>query len=271
MCAIAVRRSKAFLYRTKRNINEQMIGGVKPSTPVKTVVAIMYLDPVTGHNMPRCSGTVIENMWVVTAGHCFPDDSLANITIVAGEMDLGAYYGGYSTRARTIQPKNVYKPENYLRIPKKALDNDLALVELVESLEVSENAFIEAAALPPPGMKIIGEEFQVVGWGKTGKYSDMSPALLSIQIPINQDNDCRRTHGENKYFPHRMFCGGMKNKTTCNGDSGGGAIFHGWDVPVILGVVSFGKDNDKEKCKSSTVYTKISAFLPWIFELTKIK
>ena len=230
----------------------------------------MYLDYL-GHNKPRCSGTVIGKTWVVTAGHCFPDDSLDGLTIVAGENDLGAYYRGYSTLAKTVNLKKVHKPKNYLHTPKKVLDNDLALVELAEPLEISSNANIEAAALAPPGMKITGEEFQVVGWGKTGKYSDMSPALLSIEITVNPDQDCRATHGETRYFPSRMFCGGTKNKTTCNGDSGGGAIFHDWGVPVILGVVSFSKDKPEEKCKTSAVYTKMDTFLPWIFQLTKIK
>jgi secreted trypsin-like serine protease len=226
---------------------------------VKTVVAIM-LD-----NVPVCSGTLIGDKWVVTAGHCFPDATLADMTVVAGEMDLGNYR--FSTTAKTVGLKDVYLAKNYHYIPKKVLDFDLALVELAESLEVSKDDTIEAAALPPPWMKITGKEFQVVGWGHLGQFSARSPTLLSIDITVNQDQDCSATHGQTKYFPSKMFCGGSKSKTTCNGDSGGGAIFHGWGVPVVLGVVSFGKNT----CNSSTVYTKIDAFLPWIFQVTNIR
>ena len=258
------------LFRTKRDdINAQIVGGGKPSKPVKTVVAIMR------NNIPVCSGTLIGDKWVVTAGHCFHDATLADMTVVAGEMDLGNYR--FSTTAKTVGLKDVYLAKNYHYIPKKVLDFDLALVELAESLEVSKDDNIEAAALPPPGMKITGKEFQVVGWGHIGQYSVgwghigqysvRSSTLLSIDITVNQDQDCSATHGLTKYFPSRMFCGGSKDETTCNGDSGGGAIFHGWGVPVVLGVVSFGKNT----CESSTVYTKIDAFLPWIFEVTNIR
>ena len=123
---------------------------------------------------------MIDNTWVISAGHCFTDANLDDMEVVAGEMDMRAYFQGWSTTAKTVGLKNFHLPETYWRVPKKVLDNDLALVELAEPLNISSDANVEAAALAPPGMKITGEEFQVVGWGKTGKYSDMSPALLSI-------------------------------------------------------------------------------------------
>ena len=260
-------RCKAFLYRIKRDHSEQIVNGVMPTKPVKTVVAIMHRDPVTDMYMPVCSGTLIGNTWVATAGHCFTNASLADMKVVAGEMNLRAYYIGASKTAKTVRIKEVHLPKKYHRIGNKVLDNDLALIELAESLDVSMDSNLEKAFLPPPGMKIAGEEFQVVGWGKIGKYMRQSSSLLSIEVSISQDQNCGATHGQTKYFPQRMFCGGMETGTTCNGDSGGGAIFHGWGVPVILGVVSFGTGD----CKTSAVYTRIDAFLPWIFQLTKIQ
>jgi secreted trypsin-like serine protease len=140
-------------------------------------------------------------------------------------------------------------------------------VELDQSLNISKNANIEEAVLPPPSMKLTGKDVQVVGWGLKGKYSSQSSALLSIDVKISKSQDCLEAHSVTNFGIDRMFCGGTKTETTCNGDSGGGAIYHAWGVPVILGVVSFGK----ETCKTSTVYTKIEAFLPWIFNVTNIK
>merc|ERR1712142_1186900 len=58
-----------------------------------------------------------------------------------------------------------------------------------------------------------------------------------------------------------MYCAGQQGLTTCKGDSGGGAIYHGFGIPVILGVTSFGQT----KCQSfSTVFHKIESSLAWI-------
>jgi trypsin len=239
--------NNGFFSRTARDINEHIVGGAAPTEQVKTVVAIL------NHGRPVCSGTVIDNTWVISAGHCFTDANLDDMEIVAGEMDMRAYFQGFSTTAKTVGLKKLHLPENYWRIPAKVIENDVALVELTESLQINKNANIQAAALPPPGMKIAGENFTVVGWGKQGQYSPQSPSLLSIEVTIRQDQDCLTTHGVTNFLPNRMFCGGSKTGTTCNGDSGGGAVFHGWGVPVILGVVSFGKGT---ACDTPTVYTR---------------
>jgi serine protease 27 len=234
--------------------------GTVPTEAVKTVAAIFRKD------RPVCSGTVIANTWLVTAAHCFTDADLADIKVVAGTMDLRRW----SNTTVTTGVKSVKRHPKYKRIKDPIgnliiLDVDLALVQLNKSLEVDSNENIEKAILPPPEMKLTGKQIQVGGWGMT-EHSRQSPEYLSIKVTVNKPTDCLNTNTDLPFFPDRMFCGGTK-MTTCSGDSGGGAIYHGWGVPVIVGVVSFGKIS----CNSATVYTKISPFLHWIFEETNLR
>lgn len=254
--------------RTERDIFEQIVGGVKPTKPVKTAVAILHKD------WPVCSGTLIGRYWLVTAAHCFTDVNLADMKVVAGENNLSSYFLSKSSKVKTAGIKDVHIARSYRRIKflndlgNKAvaeLDNDLALVEMTEPLEENEN--IAHAALPPPGMRITGMELEVSGWGVQGIYKTQPRSLLTINILVKQEAECASTHGGTTLSPSRMFCGGSLDGTTCLGDSGGGALYFGYHTPALLGVVSFGE----EYCDTSSVYTWVDTLLSWILSVTKIR
>ena len=64
-----------------------------------------------------------------------------------------------------------------------------------------------------------------------------------------------------------MLCAGKKGQTTCKGDSGGGTLFHGWGVPIVVGIVSAGVTD----CSTAAIYTRVDRYLPWIFNQTNLK
>ena len=149
-------------------------------------------------------------------------------------------------------------------------DYDLALLELEQPLYLTNNEYIEAAQLPPPAMVHTGKEIQVGGWGVTIAIKRQpSNVHMAINVTIKEDQECVNIYknGVGDFCPDRMFCAGREFKTTCAGDSGAGAVFNGWGVPIILGVVSYGARG----CTHASVYTKIEKALPWIFRETKLK
>ena len=117
-------------------------------------------------------------------------------------------------------------------------------------------------------MRHTGKEVRVGGWGRTGAWFSPSLDHRAIDITIMDDEECLNIYnGLAEFIPAKMFCAGRKGKTTCGGDSGAGAIFHGWGQPILLGVVSFGTRG----CSEASVFPKIEKALPWIFKETKLR
>jgi hypothetical protein len=258
---------------TKRDISPQIIGG--SMTPVKTAVAIFIQIGFTKDY--QCAGTLISDNIVITAAHCMKgvgSDLNAviekeNMVIVAGESNLRPYFRGESRLSVERGVKSVKIHPNFHAVPGKEYHWDMALLELDESIEMKSNPNIEAAVLPPPAIRHTGKEIRVGGWGKTGGWSQGSADHFAIDMTVKDGQECLEIFSESEFFTDRMFCSGRIGMTTCDGDSGAGAIFKGWGqgVPIILRVVSFGKT----LCTTATGYLKIERALDWIFKETKLK
>ena len=127
--------------KTKRDVQPHIVRG--SITPVKTAVAILI--ETNGNKDLTCSGTVISNTWVMTAGHCVKDVDISLISIVAAEMDMREYWYGQSNIAVESCIKSVKLHPKYNVIVNQVYDWDVALLELDDSLEIDSNPNIEAA------------------------------------------------------------------------------------------------------------------------------
>ena len=193
-------------------MDEQVRGGVKPSEPVRTAVAILIND------FPSCSGTIIGKNWVVTAGHCYENVTESEIKVVAGVMNL------FSEEAVKVGVKRIIKHPNYKMVKNEEkvleeLDWDLALLELDQPLEIGSNEMIYKALLLPPGIKHRGKPITIGGWGQTDEFSAPSFNHLSINATIKTTEECLKTHPARSFHADRKFCAGTQAETTCRGIS----------------------------------------------------
>ena len=193
---------------------------------------------------------------------------MADFLVVAAESNLRAYHKGESKTAVETGVSNVRVHPKYEVIQNQKYDWDLALLELDKSLLISNNEYIEAALLPHPDMRHTNKTVRVGGWGRTGAWFSPSLDHRAIDITIMDDRECLNIYnGLAEFIPTKMFCAGREGKTTCGGDSGAGAIFHDWGIPILLGVVSFGTRG----CSAASVFPKIEKALPWIYKETPLR
>ena len=145
---------------------------------------------------------------------------------------------------------------------------DIAILQLTEAMDIERNPYMKIAALPPPEIRVLGRKIKVGGWGKTSGYSRGSDVHNVIQVTIHSHEVCEESFGKDRYISENMFCAGEKTVTVCEGDSGAGAMIYQDNLPIIIGVVSFGWKN---KCLWESSFQNIMKSLPWIFKQTGLR
>ncbi|XDV22396.1 hypothetical protein PO909_027297 [Leuciscus waleckii] len=190
-------------------------------------------------------GFLISDEFVLTAGHCRMKTEV--LTVVVGAHNLR------EMNVR-INVKSYYKHPDY---SEKPFLNDIMLLRLEKKVEKNEN--VEWISIPKTEGDIAADSVcSVAGWGSLVTNGTVSPVLMETNVKIMNNKKCENSWGST-YSAAQMMCvyghGG-----SCDGDSGGPLVCG----DTAVGVTSFGDIYHCNSHEYPEVYTKISAFLPWI-------
>ena len=141
-------------YLAKRDISENITdAGDQPTPTAMRTAVLIYTGELDKDPILLCSGTLLSEDIIITAATCFDAalDDVDNFTIVVG--DLQAYLAGQPNTAEKIGVQGVRTHPHYEHVPGEESVWNMAIVQLTRKVNLERNPNMEAAMLPPPGMK----------------------------------------------------------------------------------------------------------------------
>jgi trypsin len=205
-----------------------------------------------------CGGSLISNIWIVTAAHCVDGLTPSSLRILAGEAQLStSTLTGLRVDAIIVHPS--YRSTSYA--------HDIALIRLKDAVMLQAGR-IEAIAVPtvrPPNLATA----RITGWGDTSmqdnslSFTRRYPTLLhGTEVSVLSEAECWRDL--KPFYQHDiMLCAtfGFYMRDTCQGDSGGPLAVISGGRWVLAGVTSWGAG-----CAWFTpgAYTNVTAYSKWV-------
>jgi secreted trypsin-like serine protease len=202
-----------------------------------------------------CSGSLIEQRWVLTAAHCFDKSTQpGDVTAKAGVTDYVAK-GTWAGIDKLVVHAE-YDPATH--------KNDIALIRFKGNpkgdITPSSIRRLDAGEVLKADQLL-----EVTGWGKT-ETGQGSNQLRKAKVPYVENETCNDPGSYNGTILRGMLCAGYRDGgiDACLGDSGGPLVWVKPNKvpPALVGIVSFGA-GCAQKAKYG-VYTRVTAYGDWV-------
>ncbi|KAF7386177.1 hypothetical protein HZH68_013309 [Vespula germanica] len=234
--------------------SSKRITGEKISKPHDFPWIVVLLNAGSVH----CGGALINDRYVLTAGHCVRWTKVNDITVGLGVYDVDDPNDGY-----IVPIDKMILHENFTSNVIHD-NNDIALIKLKNVVEY--NAYVQPICFPNKDANYTGQKVKVTGWGTVAVNGATSQFLRETNLNVLSLNTCKNT-SIGKYLTNSVICAYSDNTDACQGDSGGPIFIERPNRKnEIIGIISWGLGCANKDVPG--VYVKITDYLNWIKEHT---
>ncbi|KAL0993918.1 hypothetical protein UPYG_G00115550 [Umbra pygmaea] len=247
----------------KETSNDQRIVGGNDVIPGEIPWQVSLINKETGQSF--CGGSLLSELWVITAAHCLVEGQIGFFIIRLGEHKLGIQEGpeqDHAVAEHHVHPRYNTKKSRY--------NHDIALLKLQEPALLSD--YVLPICLGPKDFTETllrnGPTSVVSGWGRTRYLGADSTTLQKVEVPYVDRIECKESN--TAWVSPFMFCAGYRSeqKDACQGDSGGPHATQYHDTWFLTGIVSWGEECAKEG--KFGIYTRVSRYYPWLYNVTSL-
>lgn len=239
--------------------SSRIVGGedaVKGETP--------YIVSLTRRGAHFCGATILNERWILTAGHCVCNgiNKVMKPNQIRG--NLGQHQISLSENVYEVTFDEIITHPNYNC---DKVENDIALLKLHKTIDFSDHVSPICVASPSNPHQLSGTKATVSGWGwmnedqSTGLRAD---TLQKASVEIWRNDVCEDSYRSLKK-PHKIsnlqLCAGYKagGIDSCWADSGGPLVNRD---NILIGVVSTGIGCARAGLPG--IYTRVSEYGSWI-------
>ncbi len=198
-----------------------------------------------------CGGSILNATTILTAAHCVDHEGTTTtygageFVVLAGASNVGPFKELFGATGLAVAPSGAQALRvSHIRTdpyysPLPNIKDDVAILTLEGSLELSEENHAQAISLVPAGATpASGTTLGISGYGKQ-EGAEKAPSngeLYSTMLTAISSDACRNEVGINSAV---LLCAVSAHSSTCQGDSGG-PLTEGNDPAVQVGIVDFG-------------------------------
>ncbi|XP_020512713.2 coagulation factor IXb [Labrus bergylta] len=255
---------------TAEENNDQRIVGGDEARPgeIPWQVTLMSQSPSLGRAQPFCGGSLLSELWVITAAHCLVQADIAkrHFFVRVGEHDVSKDEG--PERDHLVAQRHIHR---HYRFELSPYNHDIALLKLATPVELSSHR--RPICLGPKDFteNLLRDSHTslVSGWGRIQFLGIEATKLRKLEVPYVERTVCKQSSRD--HVTRLMFCAGYQSekKDACQGDSGGPHATKYKGTWFLTGIVSWG-----EECAMDGkygIYTRVSRYYTWISGITGIR
>uniref|UniRef100_A0A7N8XVT9 Coagulation factor IX n=1 Tax=Mastacembelus armatus TaxID=205130 RepID=A0A7N8XVT9_9TELE len=255
----------------EENTEKRIVGGDEALPgEIPWQVTLMAYSQAHGRVMPFCGGSLLSELWVITAAHCLiQEDNVPKqgFFVRVGEHDVDQDEG--PERDHLVELQHIHHKYDYKKSP---YNHDIALLKLANPVELSNQRrpiclgpkdFIEKIMTESGGLSLVS------GWGALKYLGLKATKLQKLAVPFVDRTACKQSSRD--HITRFMFCAGFhsEQKDACQGDSGGPHATNYKGTWFLTGIVSWGEECAKDGRYG--IYTRISQYYPWISQTTGLR